>query len=60
MLYEQLAAIRIGDAGHSRELRRRYLDVHLAGLRSTASSYGALTGGAPTQAELGARWNRTT
>jgi AcrR family transcriptional regulator len=60
MFYEQLAAIRLGDAEHSRELRRRYLDVHLAGLRSTASSYGALTGSAPTQAELGARWNRTT
>jgi AcrR family transcriptional regulator len=60
MIYEQLAAIRLGDAEHSRELRRRYLDVHLAGLRSTASSYGALAGSAPSQAELGARWNRTT
>jgi AcrR family transcriptional regulator len=59
MIYEQLAAIRLGDAEHARELRRRYLDVHLAGLRSAASSYGELTGDAPTQAELGARWNRT-
>jgi AcrR family transcriptional regulator len=60
MIYEQLAAIRLGDAEHVRELRRRYLDVHLAGLRSAASSYGVLTGSAPTRAELGARWNRTT
>jgi AcrR family transcriptional regulator len=60
MIYEQLAAIRLGDAEHVRELRRRYLDVHLAGLRSAASSYGAMTGSAPTQAELAARWNRTT
>ena len=60
MIYEQLAAIRLGDTGQIRELRRRYLDVHLAGLRSAASSYGALTGTAPTRAQLGARWNRTT
>jgi AcrR family transcriptional regulator len=60
MIYEQLAAIRLGDAAQIRELRRRYLDVHLAGLRSAASSYGALTGSAPTRAALGARWNRTT
>lgn len=60
MIFEQLAAIRLGDAEHIRELRRRYLDVHLAGLRSAASSYGALTGSGPSQAELGARWNRTS
>ncbi|NMO53805.1 helix-turn-helix transcriptional regulator [Actinoplanes sp. TBRC 11911] len=60
MIYEQLAAIRLGDAGHIRELRRRYLDIHLAGLRSAASSYGPLTGNAPTPSELGARWTRTT
>jgi AcrR family transcriptional regulator len=60
MIYEQLAAIRLGDAEHIRDLRRRYLDVHLAGLRAVAISYGELTGSAPTQAELGARWNRTT
>jgi AcrR family transcriptional regulator len=60
MIYEQLAAIRLGDAERTRELRRRYLDVHLAGLRSAAGSYGALTGSAPAQAELGARWNRTS
>jgi AcrR family transcriptional regulator len=58
MLYEQLAGIRLGDPERIRELRRRYLDVHLAGLRSDAAGYGPLPGAAPTQAELGARWNR--
>jgi AcrR family transcriptional regulator len=60
MLYEQLAAIRLGDDERIHQLRRRYLDIHLAGLRSAASSYGTLTGAAPAQAELGARWNRRT
>jgi AcrR family transcriptional regulator len=60
MIYEQLAAIRLGDAEHIRVLRRRYLDLHLAGLRPEATSYGAMTGSAPTQAELAARWNHTT
>jgi AcrR family transcriptional regulator len=57
MIYEQLAAIRLGDAGRVRDLRRRYLGVHLAGLR--AATAGPLSGEAPDQAELGARWNRT-
>jgi len=56
MIYEQLAAIRLGDADHIRGLRRRYLDVHLAGLRAAATSYGPLPGAAPSQTELGARW----
>lgn len=60
MIYEQLAAIRLGDAARLRELRRRYLDLHLAGLRTAATSYGPMTGSAPTRAEAGARWNRTT
>ena len=60
MLYEQLAAIRLGDDERIHQLRRRYLYIHLAGLRSAASSYGTLTGAAPAQAELGARWNRRT
>ena len=59
MIYEQLAAIRLGDPGRVRELRRRYLDVHLAGLRAAATSHGALPGAAPTPAELGARWRPT-
>jgi AcrR family transcriptional regulator len=58
MIYEQLAAIRLGDPDHVRDLRARYLDIHLAGLRAAATSYGDLIGTAPTPAELGARWNR--
>jgi AcrR family transcriptional regulator len=56
MIYEQLAAIRLGDADRVRELRRRYLEVHLVGLRAAATSYGSLPGAAPSQAEIGARW----
>jgi AcrR family transcriptional regulator len=56
MLFEQLAGISLGDPEHLRRLRRRYLDIQLAGLRSAASEVGALTGNAPTSAELGARW----
>ncbi|WP_433379420.1 TetR/AcrR family transcriptional regulator [Actinoplanes sp. CA-142083] len=60
MIFEQLAAIRLGDDDQIRDLRRRYLDVHLAGLRSEAIAYGTLPGAAPTPADLGARWNRAT
>jgi AcrR family transcriptional regulator len=58
MIYEQLAAIRLGGPDRAAELRRRYLEIHLAGLRSAATSSGSLPGTAPGQAELGARWNR--
>ncbi|WP_350348518.1 TetR family transcriptional regulator [Agromyces sp. G08B096] len=58
MIYEQLAAIRLGDAERVAELRRRYLELHLAGLRADAAPHEALPGSAPSQAELGARWRR--
>ncbi|GAA3343286.1 TetR/AcrR family transcriptional regulator [Amorphoplanes nipponensis] len=57
MIYEQLAAIRLGDPGRVRDLRRRYLDIHLAGLRATAAAASALPAAAPTPAEIGARWH---
>jgi AcrR family transcriptional regulator len=60
MIYEQLAAVRLGTPDHIRELRRRYLDIHLGGLRAAAISYGNLPGAAPTGADLGARWHRPT
>jgi AcrR family transcriptional regulator len=60
MIFEQLAAIRLGDPEHVARLRRRYLDIHLAGLRPAASSSGALSGSAPTGAELAHRWTLTT
>lgn len=56
MIYEQLAAIRLGGPERVRELRRRYLDVQLAGLRATATAHGDLSGAAPSRAEIGARW----
>ncbi|MBD5784931.1 TetR family transcriptional regulator [Cellulosimicrobium terreum] len=56
MLYEQLAAIRVGTPARTAALRRRYLEVHLEGLRGPATAAGELPGDAPTQAELGARW----
>jgi AcrR family transcriptional regulator len=60
MIYEQLAAIRLGDRDRVRELRRRYLDMQLAGLRAAATSSGGLSGTAPTGAEIGARWKPAT
>lgn len=56
MVYEQLAAVRLGDAGRVAELRRRYLGLQLAGLRAAAAGHGSLGGEPPTGAELGARW----
>jgi len=54
MLLEMCAAVRVPDAERTRELRRRYLDVLLDGLRAG----GELRGPAPTVEELGWRWAR--
>jgi len=56
MIYEQLAAIRLGSPERTAGLRQRYLDVQLAGLRAGAAEHGSLAGAAPEPAELGARW----
>lgn len=56
MLYEQLAAIRLGDAQRMIDLRRRYVEILLGGLRTRAGVDTALPGEAPTSDELGARW----
>ncbi len=55
MLFEQLAAIRLGDADRVHELRRRYLAIHLDGLQPRAKS-DTLSGDPPSDEELGARW----
>jgi AcrR family transcriptional regulator len=51
---EQLASLKIGDAGRSRALRHRYLGLVLDGLRSERRS--ELSVGPPTDDELQERW----
>ena len=53
MIWEQLTAIRLGDAERTAALRRRYVEIHLQGLRPGPA---ALPESPPTSAELGARW----
>ena len=57
MLLEQLAAVRLDDAERTRDLRRRYLALHLDALRPGSATV-SLPRSAPTDAELGARWQR--
>ena len=49
-LFEQLAAVRLGDEGRTRELRHRYLALHLDALRTTPSA--PLAGPAPSLEEI--------
>ena len=53
-ILEQLASLQIGDAGRSRALRHRYLDLVLDGLR--AGSGTELSVHPPTDDELQRRW----
>jgi AcrR family transcriptional regulator len=55
MVFEQLAAVRLGDADRTRALRRRYLTLHLDAMRAEPVAT-KLPGRAPTGDELGARW----
>jgi len=52
-ILEQLASLQIGDAERSRALRHRYLDLMLAGLRTTGDELRAPP---PTDDELQERW----
>jgi AcrR family transcriptional regulator len=54
LLFEQLAAVRIGDEERSRQLRRRYLALLLDALR--VSSGSPLPGPPPSWEEIGRRW----
>ena len=56
LLLELLSSMRFGDAGRSVELRRRYLEVIVAGMRAGAG--GRLPGKAPTWQEQLERWIR--
>lgn len=55
MVFEQLAAIRLGDDQRRLELRRRYLAIQLDGLRA-GPDREALPTPTATDAELGQRW----
>jgi AcrR family transcriptional regulator len=56
LVLESCAAIRIPDAGRTRELRRRHLALLLDGLSRPGAK--PLPGPAPTAAELNWRWRR--
>jgi AcrR family transcriptional regulator len=54
LLFEQLAAVRIGDEARSRQLRRRYLELQLDALRDRSGS--RLPGPPPSWEEIQQRW----
>jgi AcrR family transcriptional regulator len=54
LLFEQLAAIRIGDPARTRDLRQRYLALVFDGLRAHRAT--PLPGPAPTWNEVNGRW----
>jgi AcrR family transcriptional regulator len=55
MIFEQLAAIRLADPERNRELRRRYLAMHLEAIRPQPHAH-PLTGAPPTDLEFRRRW----
>jgi AcrR family transcriptional regulator len=55
LVFEQLAAINVGDAARSNQLRHRYLALFLIGLRDASSP---LPGPSPTWEEIRNRWAR--
>jgi len=55
LIFEQMAAVRLGDDDRTRALRQRCLAVHLDGLRPDAAT-SKLPGTPPTDSELGQRW----
>jgi hypothetical protein len=56
LLLEMVSSARLGGAQRTAEMRRRYLDVIIAG---TSSPTGRLAGKAPTWVEQSARWLTT-
>jgi AcrR family transcriptional regulator len=55
LLLEQVAALRVGDAERTRELRRRYLELLLTAVRQRGGD--PLPGPPPGWEEIAARWN---
>ena len=55
LILEQVSSIRLGGDARSRQLRRRYLELCLGGLRSGGK--GRLPGPPPTPDELSSRWS---
>jgi AcrR family transcriptional regulator len=55
-LFEQLAAVRVSDEDRTRELRRRYLALHLDALQTRSDA--PLPGPAPSWDEVSERWQR--
>ena len=55
LLFEQLAAVRIGDEERTRQLRRRYLELLLDALRDRSGS--RLPGPPPSWGEIQRRWS---
>ena len=53
LILEQVASLRLGDEPRTRELRRRYLALFLAGLRQGGEP---LPGPPPAPMELASRW----
>jgi AcrR family transcriptional regulator len=56
LLLEQIAALRLGDAQRTHELRHRHLTLVLEAIRAPGAE--PLPGSAPSWEELSARWNR--
>src|SRR5215216_3274357 len=55
LLFEQLAAIKVGDPDRTRQLRRRYLELLLDALRDNSAA--PLPGPSPTWEEISRRWS---
>lgn len=55
MIFEQITAIRVGDAARNAALRRRYLALLLDGLRAQPGT-ARLPSSPPTSEELSQRW----
>ena len=56
LILEQVSSVRLGDARRTQQLRKRYLELFLEGLRSTGGD--PLPGPPPQPDELASRWAR--